>query len=66
MSIIANKERLVRMFDGWCERGCNLDSTDFINRMWAVGQEAYPQYKDDEFNLGQLEEMIEMAEGETL
>ena len=60
-----NKERLVRMFDNWCDRGCNLDSTDFINRMWSVGQEAYPQFKEHQFNLMRLEEMIEMAEEET-
>ena len=65
MNKVEKKEKLVRMFDGWCERGCNLGSTDFINRMWTVGQEAYPEYKNDEFNLGTLEQLIEMAEEET-
>ncbi len=65
MSIkIEKKKRLVRMYDGWCERGCNLSSSDFITRMFIVGQEAYPEFKNDEFNLGILEEMIDMAEEE--
>lgn len=57
-----DKNKLIRMYDRWCERGCDLGETDFINRMYSVGQRAFPEYKDDSFNLGTLEYMIEMAE----
>lgn len=54
--------KLVRMFDKWCERGCDLSEADFISRMWACAQVVSPQCEGEEFNLSYLEQALEEAD----
>ena len=58
------KNKLIRMYDRWCERGCDLGESDLINRMYQIGQQAFPEFKDEPFNLGTLEHMVCEAEKE--
>ena len=62
-----DKEKLVRMCERYMARGMRWtpeEEDNYVERMWAVGIRAFPQYANDEFNLGYLEQMLEDAEAD--
>jgi hypothetical protein len=62
-----DKEKLVRMCERYMARGMRWtpeEEDNYVERMWAVGVRAFPEYANDEFNFGYLEQMIEDAESD--